>query len=55
MSTPKTIFCDIDGILFNHNDVGGYDLSKLVLIDGYEKLFDLKQNGHKIILSTARP
>ena len=55
LRSQATIFCDIDGILFNHNDVGGYDLSKLVLIDGYEKLFDLKQNGHKIILSTARP
>ena len=57
MNKPKTIVCDIDGVLLRHNNKG---LSNQILgnpkpLDGtIEKLTEWDSKGYKIILITGR-
>lgn len=52
----KTIFCDIDGVLFEHP--GNYDniykLNPKVLPDVHKKLQEWHMKGYYIVLTTAR-
>jgi hypothetical protein len=48
----KTIFCDIDGCLIEHQDFYNEDM---ILIPGtLEKLKEWEREGHKLILTTGR-
>lgn len=49
-----TIFCDIDGVLLEHNDHSSNDHNLNVCLKGYNALRDLHNDGHKIVLTTAR-
>ena len=49
-----TIFCDIDGTLVKHEPHSHCDFSKTEVLPGYRKINDWKNNGHKVILTTAR-
>ena len=54
---PKTIFCDIDGTLVEHQPPSKIcrPLSKMVLLDGTrEKLMEWDKLGYRIILTTGR-
>lgn len=56
MEKKKTIFCDIDGTLFEYRKFETYKTSDPVLLSKVDK--KLKQwfmEGHMIILTTARP
>jgi len=56
MKKNNTIFCDIDGTLFNYRKFESYKTSKPDVLDGaVEKMQAWKQEGHMIILTTARP
>ena len=56
MKKNNTIFCDIDGTLFNYRKFESYKTSKPDVLDGaVEKMKAWKQEGHMIILTTARP
>tara|TARA_A100001515_G_C4550828_1_gene203356 strand:+ start:142 stop:495 length:354 start_codon:yes stop_codon:yes gene_type:complete len=55
MNRPKTIFCDIDGTLINHNPPNEVYKTKPVLLDGtIEKLIEWDRKGYNIILTTGR-
>lgn len=55
---PKTIFCDIDGVLLKHcGDITlqhTYKGSDIVLHGTKEKISNWDRNGYKIILVTGR-
>lgn len=61
MEIPKTIFCDIDGVLIRHggkihtiNDNAKYN--RMTILPGVlEKLSNWKDKCYQIILVTARP
>lgn len=58
MTTEKynTIFCDIDGTLFKYRKFETYETSTPELLSGVrEKMIEWNNNGHMIILTTARP
>lgn len=56
MKKYKTIFCDIDGTLFKYRKFETYETSSPeVLPDVKEKIDQWKNEGHMIILTTARP
>jgi len=55
LRSKSTIFCDIDGVLLKHCNTTTYDLNQNILLDGYQYLDTLKKDGHKIVLTTARP
>tara|TARA_R110000824_G_scaffold32156_6_gene104027 strand:+ start:11652 stop:13709 length:2058 start_codon:yes stop_codon:yes gene_type:complete len=49
-----TIFCDIDGVLFSHRDHSNCNEDENIRLQGYQHLQRLKNQGHRIILTTAR-
>lgn len=53
---PKTIFCDIDGVIFPHpGDVCGLHLKDPELLPGVLEHFrEWDRNGYQIILVTGR-
>ncbi|KKM85083.1 hypothetical protein LCGC14_1292640 [marine sediment metagenome] len=55
----KTIFCDIDGIIFKHflniDEIISLDPLKSLLPGVKEKFREWNAQGHKIILVTGRP
>lgn len=52
----NTIFCDIDGTLFKYRKFETYESTDPeVLPNVREKLNEWKEEGHMIILTTARP
>jgi len=57
MSEKKsTIFCDIDGTLFKYRKFETYKSSEPeVLPNTLDKLREWKEEGHMIVLTTARP
>lgn len=56
MNKNNTIFCDIDGTIFKYRKFESYETTKPDLLDGaVEKMKAWKQEGHMIILTTARP
>lgn len=54
LRSKMTFFCDIDGVLLKHNDHSTNNINNNLIINGFEKLQQLKADGHKIILTTAR-
>jgi uncharacterized HAD superfamily protein len=56
MSNPKTIFCDIDGTLIEQLPFEDINCDNAFLLPGVaEKMNEWYQNGHYIVLTTARP
>ena len=57
MSEKKsTIFCDIDGTIFKYRKFETYTTSEAeVLPMSREKMVEWKEQGHMIVLTTARP
>lgn len=56
MDKKNTIFCDIDGTLFKYRKFESYKTSGAEVLEGaVDKLQDWKNQGHMIILTTARP
>ena len=55
-SSPKTIFCDIDGTLLKHHGdiVANYQNDPCVLKDVYENIKQWEKNNYTIILTTGR-
>lgn len=52
----STIFCDIDGTIFKYRKFETYTSSEAeVLPEVVNKLDQWKKEGHRIILTTARP
>lgn len=52
----STIFCDIDGTLLEYRTFGTYaDVRPVALNSVVEKLSSWKNDGHVIVLTTARP
>jgi len=55
---PKTIFCDIDGVILQHDAYLGEsecdDVSSLLLPCVYKKFKEWIKNGNMIILTTGR-
>jgi hydroxymethylpyrimidine pyrophosphatase-like HAD family hydrolase len=53
---PKTIFCDIDGTLFEHKgDICSQHLGSATLLPGVKSLIqEWDRNGYHIILVTGR-
>ena len=49
-----TIFCDIDGVLFSHRDHSNCNEDENTRLHGYQHLQRLKNQGHRVILTTAR-
>lgn len=49
-----TIFCDIDGTLVEHKNHSDCEADKAVMCRGFDKIEDYKNQGHRIILTTAR-
>jgi hypothetical protein len=54
LRSKMTFFCDIDGVLLKHNNHSTNSINNNFTIDGFQKLQQLKIDGHKIILTTAR-
>ena len=56
MEKKKTIFCDIDGTLFEYRKFETYTTTPAVLLPGVrEKMDQWNNEGHLVILTTARP
>ena len=56
MEKKKTIFCDIDGTLFEYRKFETYTITPAVLLPGVKEKMDRWNNeGHLVILTTARP
>ena len=52
----KTIFCDIDGTIFKYRTFSKYQIQEAEVIESTrEYLLFMKNNGHHIVLTTARP
>lgn len=50
-----SVFCDVDGVILKHSPHSNDDPEDNTLIDGaVERLHKLKEEGHRVILSTAR-
>ena len=57
MSSPKTIFCDLDGTLVKHSnpiDVQNPDLELEVLPGVYKRLREWDTKGYHIVITTGR-
>ncbi len=55
MSKPKTIICDIDGVLLRHKNEGLSEQLNSELLDGtISKITEWDSNGYNIILITGR-
>ena len=57
MSSPKTIFCDLDGTLVKHSnpiDIQNPDYELVVLPGVREKLIELDTKGYHVIITTGR-
>ncbi len=55
MNKPKTIICDIDGVLLNHKNKGLSEQLKTEPVDGaVKKLNEWDSKGYNIILITGR-
>jgi hypothetical protein len=53
MKEPKTIFCDIDGCLIEHQN--HYNNNDIKLLDGtLKKIKEWDRNGYNLILTTGR-
>ena len=53
---PKTIFCDIDGVIFKHfSNIKDVHLYTELLPGVVEKFDKWNKMGHRIILTTGRP
>ena len=53
MNKPKTIICDIDGVLLNHKNKGLSEQLKTEPVDGaVKKLNEWDSKGYNIILIT---
>lgn len=56
MKKNKTIFCDIDGTIFKYRKFETYKEVQPELTPGtFEKMSRWKEEGHMIVLTTARP
>jgi uncharacterized HAD superfamily protein len=56
MKKYKTFFCDIDGTIFKYRKFEKYQTSKAEVIESTkEYLIKAQEEGHMIILTTARP
>lgn len=56
MKKYKTIFCDIDGTIFKYRKFETYENTTPELTPGaLEKLTEIADAGHMIVLTTARP
>ena len=56
MKKYKTIFCDIDGTIFKYRKFETYQNTTPELTPGaLEKLIEISDAGHMIVLTTARP
>lgn len=56
MEKKNTIFCDIDGTLFEYRKFETYMTSEPKVLEGVvDKMKYWKQQGHMLILTTARP
>jgi len=56
MEKKKTIFCDIDGTLFKYRKFETYKSSSPEILSDVKKKMDQWNNdGHLVILTTARP
>tara|TARA_Y100000356_G_scaffold119581_1_gene111357 strand:+ start:76 stop:444 length:369 start_codon:yes stop_codon:yes gene_type:complete len=56
MEKKNTIFCDIDGTLFKYRKFETYKSSKAeILPDVKKKMDEWNNEGHLVILTTARP
>ena len=56
MKKYHTYFFDIDGTIFEYRDFETYDKTPPVLTPGaLEKLNEIHEAGHMIVLTTARP
>ena len=53
---PKTIFCDIDGVLFEHPGkyTKIYDYKPVVLEGTWQKIQEWHMKGYMIIITTSR-
>lgn len=49
-----TVFCDIDGVIIKHNPHSDYEEGSNIMLPGCEILKEIRESGHKIILTTAR-
>ena len=49
-----TIFCDIDGTLVEHKNHSDCEVDKAVMCRGFQKIEQYRNQGHHIILTTAR-
>ena len=55
MNKPKTIICDIDGVLLRHKNEGLSEQLNSELLDGtISKITEWDSNGYNIILITGR-
>ena len=57
MSSPKTIFCDLDGTLVKHSnpiDIQNPDYELEVLPGVHEKLIEWDIKGYHVIITTGR-
>ena len=56
---PKTIFCDIDGVIFKHcessSDVYRHSGPSSILPESVNKFNEWNRKGYRIILTTGRP
>jgi len=51
-----TIFCDIDGTIFKYRKFETYEDTEVEVLPKVKKKFDSwRNNGHMVILTTARP
>jgi len=56
MEKKSTIFCDIDGTIFKYREFENYKKEKCQVLPGVlNKLNKWREDGHMIILTTARP
>lgn len=57
MTTKKcTIFCDIDGTLFEYRKFASYKTTKpTIILNTVNNINNAYDNGHCILLTTARP
>lgn len=56
MEKKSTIFCDIDGTIFKYRKFETYETSEPeVLPQVKEKIKEWKEEGHMVVLTTARP
>lgn len=55
-SLPKTVFCDIDGVIFRHTSPVGNLCEAPRMLRGVKKTFARwMDRGHCIVLTTGRP